>query len=66
MPIIPYIPAILGAMIQLARLLFDMAKAKKSDEIKECSYEIDKARQSGDVDKLIALIEKMRKTGKCD
>ena len=63
---LPYLPSILGALVQLAKLLYDLARERKGDEIKECSYEIEKARASGNTDRLIELIEKMRKGKSCD
>jgi hypothetical protein len=66
MAIIPYLPAILGALVQLARLLYDLAKEKSGDKIKSCAIEIDEARKSGDVSKLTKLIEEMRKGKPCD
>ena len=66
MAIIPYLPAIFGALVQLARLLYDMAKEKSGDSIKDCALAIDEARKTGDVSKLTRLIEQMRKGKPCD
>jgi hypothetical protein len=65
MAIIPYLPAILGALVQLAKLLYEMAKEKSGDKIKECAIEIENARQTGDVSKLTKIIESMRSKGEC-
>ncbi|NBU34080.1 hypothetical protein EB118_17500 [bacterium] len=61
-----YIPTIIQALVQLAKLLLDLAKEKKSDDIKECAIAIEDARKSGDTAKLMQLIEKMRKGQSCD
>lgn len=61
-----YIPTIIQALVQLAKLLLDLAKEKKSDDIKECAIAIEDARKSGDTAKLTQLIEKMRKGQSCD
>ena len=60
------IPTIISALVQLAKLLLELAKEKKSDDIKECAIAIEDARKSGDTAKLTQLIEKMRKGQSCD
>jgi len=66
MPVwLPFIPTIISALVQLAKLLFDLAKEKSGDEIKDCAIEIENARQSGDVSKLTKIIEEMRKGKPC-
>lgn len=66
MPVwLPYIPTIISALAQLAKLLFDMAREKSGDAIKDCAIEIDNARQTGDVSKLTKIIEEMRKGKPC-
>jgi len=66
MPIwLPYLPAILSAMVQLAKLLIDMIKDNKTDDIKECSLAIEEARKSGDTQKLEEIIKKMREGKPC-
>lgn len=66
MAIIPYLPAILGALVQLAKLLYDLAKEKSGDSIKDCAVAIDEARRTGDVSKLTEIIEKMKKAKTCE
>jgi hypothetical protein len=67
MPVwITLLPTIISALVQLAKLLVDLAKEKKSDDIKECAIAIEDARKSGDTAKLTQLIEKMRKGQPCD
>ena len=66
MAIIPYLPAILGALVQLARLLYDMAKEKSGDSIKECAVAIDEARRTGDTSKLSQIIDQMKRGKKCE
>jgi hypothetical protein len=66
MAIIPYLPAILGALVQLAKLLYDLAREKNGDAIKQCSIEIERARYSGDASKLNEIIERMKKGNPCD
>jgi hypothetical protein len=61
-----YLPTIISALVQLAKLLLELAKEKKSDDIKECALAIEDARKSGDTAKLTQLIEKMRKGQSCD
>jgi ribosomal protein L18E len=65
MAIIPYLPAILSALVQLAKLLYEMAKEKSEDKIKDCAVEIEDARRTGDVSKLTKIIEEMRKGKPC-
>lgn len=67
MPVwLPYISTIIGALVQLAKLLIDMAKEKKTDEIKACGLAIEEARKTGDVSKLTKLIEDMKRGQKCE
>lgn len=67
MPVwLPYVPTILGALIQLAKLLIDFARSNKQDQIKECSLAIEAARKSGDTQKLEEIIKKMREGKSCD
>lgn len=61
-----YLPTIVQALVQLTKLLLDLAKEKKSEDIKECALAIEDARKSGDTAKLTQLIEKMRKGQPCD
>ena len=61
-----YLPTIIQALVQLAKLLVDLAKEKKQDDIKSCAAAIEDARKSGDTTKLTQLIEKMRKGQSCD
>ena len=63
---ITLLPTILSALVQLAKLLLELAKEKKSEDIKECALAIEDARKSGDTAKLTQLIEKMRKGQSCD
>jgi hypothetical protein len=63
---IPYIPTIISALIQLAKLLVDLAAQKETDKIKDCAIAIEDARKSGDVSKLTAIIEQMRKGKPCE
>jgi hypothetical protein len=60
------IPTIISALVQLAKLLLELAKEKKSDDIKECAIAIEDARRTGDTAKLTQLIEKMSKGQPCD
>lgn len=67
MPVwLPYIPTIISALVQLAKLLVDLAKEKEADQIKGCAIAIEQARKTGDVTKLTELIEKMRKGKSCE
>ena len=67
MPVwLPYIPTIISALVQLAKLLVDLAKEKETDQIKGCAIAIEEARKTGDVTKLTELIEKMRKGKSCE
>lgn len=63
--LLPYLGVILSALVELAKLLVELAKDKKGDEIKECAVEVERARVSGDTAKLVQLIEKMRKGTPC-
>jgi hypothetical protein len=63
---IPYIPTIISALVQLAKLLVDLAAQKETDKIKDCAIAIEDARKSGDVSKLTAIIEQMRKGKPCE
>jgi hypothetical protein len=65
-PWLLYLPTIINALVQLAKLLIDLAKDKESDQIKSCAVAIEDARKSGDTSKLTELIEKMRKGKPCD
>lgn len=65
-PWLLYLPTIISALVQLAKLLIELAKEKKSDDIKSCAIAIEEARKSGDTTKLTELIEKMRKGQSCD
>jgi hypothetical protein len=60
------LPTIISALVQLAKLLLELAKEKKSDDIKECAIAIEDARRTGDTAKLTQLIEKMSKGQACD
>lgn len=64
--VLPYLGVILSALVELAKLLIDLAKEKNGGAIRECSTEIELARASGDVKKLTALIEKMKAGKGCD
>lgn len=67
MPVwLPYLPTIISALVQLAKLLIEFAREKESDQIKECALAIEEARKSGDTTKLTELIDKMRKGKSCD
>jgi hypothetical protein len=61
-----YLPTILNALIQLAKLLFELAKDKELDQIKSCAIAIEDARKTGNTAKLSDLIEKMSKGKPCD
>lgn len=63
---IVYLPTIISALVELAKLLLNLAKEKKQDEIKSCGLAIEEARRTGDTTKLTQLIEKMRKGQSCD
>lgn len=63
---LPFIPTIISALVQLAKLLLDLAREKDSDSIKRCSLEIEKARISGDTKRLEDLLKQMREGGKCE
>ena len=66
MAIIPYLPAILGALVQLAKLLYDLAKEKSGDSIKDCALAIDEARRTGDMTKLQTIIDQMKRGKTCE
>ena len=67
MPVwLPYIGTIVGALVQLTKLLIDLAKDKKSDQIKQCGIAIEDARKTGDTAKLISLLERMKRGDSCD
>lgn len=67
MPVwLPFIPTILSALVQLAKLLVDLAKEKSGDKIKDCAVAIEDARKTGDVSKLTKLIEDMKRGKPCD
>jgi hypothetical protein len=67
MPVwLPFIPTIISALVQLAKLLIDLAKEKSGDKIKDCAVAIEDARKSGDVSKLTKLIEDMKRGKSCD
>jgi len=66
MTIIPYLPAIISALVQLARLLYDLAKEKSGEEIKECSTAIEEARKTGDVSRLEEILKRMKEGKPCD
>lgn len=67
MPIwLSYVPTIIGALVQLARLLVDLAKSNNKDEIKACSIALEEARRTGDTSKLEEIIKRMREGKPCD
>lgn len=67
MPVwLPFIPTILSALVQLAKLLVDLAKEQSGHKIKDCAVAIEDARKTGDVSKLTKLIEDMKKGQPCD
>lgn len=67
MPVwLPYIPTIISALIQLARLLVDLAATKNKDQIKDCSRAIEEARRTGDTTKLEEIIKRMREGKSCE
>lgn len=66
MAILPYLPAILGALVQLAKLLYDLAKEKSGDSIKDCGIAIDEARRTGDMSKLQTIIDQMKRGKSCE
>lgn len=67
MPVwLPFIPTILSALVQLAKLLVDLAKEKSGDKIKDCAVAIEDARKTGDVSKLTKLIEDMKRGKPCE
>jgi hypothetical protein len=66
MAILPYLPAILGALVQLAKLLYDLAKEKSGDSIRDCAIAIDEARRTGDTSKLTTIIDQMKRGKSCE
>lgn len=60
-----YLPTILSALVELTKLLVNLAKEKNQEQIKECSIAIEEARKSGDTSKLTDLIEKMKRGKPC-
>jgi hypothetical protein len=62
---ISLIPTVLSAIVQLAKLLYDLSKDNRAEDVKECGLAIEAARASGDVSKLTALIEKLKRGSKC-
>jgi hypothetical protein len=67
MPVwLPYLPTIISALVQLAKLLAEMASKRSGEDIKECSIAIEDARKTGDVSKLEAILKKMREGKSCD
>lgn len=60
-----YLPTIVNAIVQLTKLLLELAKTKNKEEIKSCAIAIEDARKTGDTSKLTELIEKMRKGQQC-
>jgi hypothetical protein len=67
MPVwLPYVPTILSAVVQLVRLLVDLASKQSGDNVKECSLAIEEARKSGDLTKLEAILKKMREGKSCN
>lgn len=67
MPVwLPFIPTILSALVQLAKLLVDFAKEESGDKIKECAVAIEDARKTGDTSKLTKIIEDMKRGKPCD
>lgn len=67
MPVwLPYVPTIISAIVELAKLLFGFARQKDGDAIKQCSTEIEKARLSGDSSRLEELLKQMREGKPCE
>jgi hypothetical protein len=66
MAILPYLLAILGALVQLAKLLYDLAKEKSGDSIRDCAIAIDEARRTGDTSKLTTIIDQMKRGKSCE
>lgn len=60
------LPTIISALVELAKLLLNLAREKKQDDLKSCALAIEEARRTGDTTKLTQLIEKMRKGQSCD
>lgn len=66
MPVwLPYLPTIISALVQLAKLLIELAKGESKDDIKQCSIAIEEARKSGDTTKLEEIIKKMKEGKPC-
>lgn len=67
MPVwLPYLPTIISALVQLTKLLIELAREKKQEEIKECSLAIEDARKSGDTKRLEEIIKRMKEGKQCD
>lgn len=67
MPIwVSYLPTIISAVVQLVKLLVELAEKRDGKEIKECSLAIEEARKSGDTKKLEELIKRMKEGKSCD
>lgn len=67
MPVwLPFIPTILSALVQLAKLLMDLAKEQSGDKIKDCAVAIEDARKTGDTSKLTKIIEDMKRGKPCE
>mgnify|MGYP006266906281 CR=1 FL=1 len=64
-PWLPYIPTIISAVVQLIKLLADLAK-NKGDDIKQCSLAIEEARKTGNISRLEEIIKKMKEGKSCD
>lgn len=62
---IVYLPSIISAIVELAKLLLNLAKEKNTDAIKECALEIEEAKKNNDLTKLAQLIDKMKKGQSC-
>lgn len=60
-----YLPSIISALVELAKLLLNLAKEKNTDAIKECALEIEIAKKNNDLTKLAQLVEKMKKGQSC-
>lgn len=63
---LPYVPTILSALVQLAKLLLELAAKNQKEDIKQCSAEIDLARKSGDTSRLEELLKRMREGKSCE
>lgn len=62
---LPYISAIVSAIIQIIKLLKDLTEKQKADKIKECSVAIEEARKSGNFAKLEQILASVKKGGSC-